>query len=294
MSRTDDLALWQRHRSLLLGIAYRMLGDLGRAEDVLQDAWLRWSTRTGEADDPRAYLVTLVTRSCLTQLGSASVRREETRAILPEPIDLAGAGFERVDALERISMAFLVLLQRLTPAERAVLVLHEVFDYDHAEIAALVGKSTPACRKLLERARSNVAAERRMLSASREEHARLFEAFIRAATEGDSDRLVSLLAEDAVLVSDGGVGGRTIAGIRNLDAPLHGRDKIAAFVVTTSERGATVLAREQRELNGQAALLLHQGGRPAVAIMLGIADGRIARVYVQADPTRLTRLARVD
>src|SRR4051812_5243697 len=131
-----------------------MLGDLARAEDMVQEAWLRWRQHRDEAASPKAYLITVVTRLCLNELGSARARREEARSDrLPEPIDLDEGGLGQVQKLEQLSMAFLVLLQRLTPAERAVLLLHEVFDFDHAEIAELVGNSAAACRKLLERAR---------------------------------------------------------------------------------------------------------------------------------------------
>jgi RNA polymerase sigma-70 factor (ECF subfamily) len=167
MSRSTaaDLAVFESHRALLVAHAYRMLGDLGRAEDMVQEAWLRWDGRQVEADSPRAYLVTLVTRLCLNDLGSAKTRREESRSDrLPEPVDLDDGGIARVEALEQISMAFLVVLQRLTPAERAVLLLRDVFDFDYDEIAALVGKSELACRKLLERARQNVTAEKRLFS----------------------------------------------------------------------------------------------------------------------------------
>jgi RNA polymerase sigma-70 factor (ECF subfamily) len=165
-SAAADLAVFESHRALLVAHAYRMLGDLGLAEDMVQDAWLRWDGRQVEADSPRAYLVTLVTRLCLNELASAKTRREESRSDrLPEPIDLDEGGIGRVEMLDQISMAFLVVLQRLTPAERAVLLLRDVFDFDYDEIAALVGKSEAASRKLLERARQNVATEKRMIAA---------------------------------------------------------------------------------------------------------------------------------
>ena len=196
-----------------------MLGDLGRAEDMVQEAWLRWSGRHEEVDSPRAYLVTLVTRLCLNELDSAKTRREESRADrLPEPVDLDEGGIGRVEMLDQVSMAFLVVLQRLTPAERAVLLLRDVFDFDYKEIAALVGKTEPACRKLLERARENVATEKRLFSASPEAHRRLLAAFTQAAFAGDLDALVAMLAEDAVMITDGGPEGRRVAGMRNLQA----------------------------------------------------------------------------
>src|SRR5260221_10604750 len=141
-SLATDLEAFESHRALLVAHAYRMLGDLGRAEDIVQEAWLRWSGRHVAVESPRAYLVTIVTRLCFNELDSARTRREESRGDrLPEPVDLDEGGIGRVDVIDRISMAFLVVLQRLTPAERAVLLLREVFDFDYNEIAALVGKS---------------------------------------------------------------------------------------------------------------------------------------------------------
>ena len=144
-SPASNLETFESHRALLVAHAYRMLGDLGRAEDMVQEAWLRWDGRQVEVDSPRAYLVTLVTRLCFNELDSAKTRREESRSDrLPEPVDLDAGGIGRVELLDQVSMAFLVVLQRLTPAERAVLLLRDVFDFDYPEIAALVGKNEPA------------------------------------------------------------------------------------------------------------------------------------------------------
>ena len=246
-STTADLAVFESHRALLVAHAYRMLGDLGLAEDMVQDAWLRWDSRQVEVDSPRAYLVTLVTRLCLNELDSAKARREESRSDrLPEPIDLDEGGIGRVEMLDQISMAFLVVLQRLTPAERAVLLLRDVFDFGYDEIAALVGKSEVACRKLLERARENVATEKRLFSASPEVHR------------------------------------------RNLPVPLHGARRIAAFIAATARDSD--LAVEIHELNGQRALVFYEENAPFAALLLGVADGRIHRVFFHADLKRLRYL----
>ncbi len=288
-SAEADLATFESHRALLVAHAYRMLGDLGRAEDMVQEAWLRWNGRDAEVVSPRAYLVTLVTRLCFNELDSAKTRREESRGDrLPEPVDLEEGGIGSVEMLEQVSMAFLVVLQRLTPAERAVLLLRDVFDFDYKEIAALVDKSEPACRKLLERARQNVAAEKRLYSASPEVHRRLLEAFTRAARAGDLDALVAMLAEDAVMITDGGPGGRRVAGIRNLQAPLQGAAKIAAFVVATAR--SSDLAVEIHELNGQPALVFYEEHAPFAALLLAVADDRIHRVFFHGDVMRLRYL----
>jgi RNA polymerase sigma-70 factor (ECF subfamily) len=188
----------------------------------------------------------------------------------------------------QVSMAFLVVLQRLTPAERAVLLLREVFDFDYKEIAALVDKTEPACRKLLERARQHVAAEKRLFSASPEVHRRLLDAFTQAATAGDLNALVAMLAEDAVMITDGGPEGRRVGGIRNLQAPLTGAARIAAFIVATA--GNSDLEAEVHELNGQPALVFYDQDTPFAALLLAIADNRIHRVFFHADLRRLRYL----
>ena len=288
-SAAADLAVFESHRALLVAHAYRMLGDLGRAEDMVQDAWLRWDGRQVEVDSPRAYLVTLVTRLCLNDLDSAKTRHEESRGDrLPEPVDLRQGGMDRVEMTDQVSMAFLVVLQRLTPAERAVLLLRDVFEFDYGEIAALVGKNEPACRKLLERARQNVATEKRLFTTSPEVHRRLLTAFTQAAYEGDLDALVSMLAEDAVMITDGGPEGRRVGNVRNLQKPLRGARRIAAFVSATSR--TLDLHTEMHELNGQLAVVFYYEDAPFAVLMFAVADERIHRVYFHADAARLHNL----
>src|SRR6266849_903512 len=220
---SKDVDTFESHRPDLLALAYRMLGEMGRAEDMVQEAWVRWQKRTVQIESPRAWLIKVVTRLCLNELDSARARREESRPDrLPEPITLDEKGVGRVEVLDQISMAFMVVLQQLTPAERAVLLLHDVFDFSHGEIAELLGKSDAACRQLLARAKQNVAAERRALTASSGEHRRLLRAFLKAASAGDVQDLKTLLADDAVMIADGGAAGVRVRGVRNLPRPLHG------------------------------------------------------------------------
>jgi len=285
------LQAFARSRPYLTALAYRMLGDVGRAEDMVQETWLRWQATAVEVESPRAYLVTVVTRLCLQELGSARSRKEESRGDrLPEPVDLESGGLGSVERIERVSMAFGVVLQRLTPAERAVLLLHDVFDLEHAEIARLLDKSVPACRKLLERARHDVRDARRMLEISPDEHRRLLEAFVSAATAGNMAHLVGLLADDAVIISDGGAEGRGVDGLRNLRKPLEGAARVAAFVVAATQRGAARFQLAEHELNGQPAIVFYDGDRPSAALLLGVADGKIQRVFFHADLRRLGHL----
>jgi RNA polymerase sigma-70 factor (ECF subfamily) len=288
---SSDADVFEVHRADLLALAYRMLGEMGRAEDVVQDTWVRWQRRSVDVSAPKAYLLKAVTRLCLNELESARARREETRADrLPEPIALEASGIGRLEIADQISMAFLVLVQKLTPAERAVLLLHDVFDFSHAEIAELLGKTQAACRQILSRAKESVASGRRSLTASIEEHRRLLRAFLDAANRGEVSGIKRLLADDAVMIADGGAGGVRIKGVRNLPGPLTGADKIAAFITAFARRPAIPLETHECELNGQPALVTLQGSKPLVAILLAVAGGRIERIFLQADPTRLQRV----
>src|SRR5216684_7320285 len=286
----DSSATFESHRPALLALAYRMLGEMARAEDVVQEAWVRWQ-RQVEVDSPKAFLLTTVARLCLDALGSARARREESRSDrLPEPVDLEHTGIGRLEMLDQISMAFLVLLQRLTPAERAVFLLHDVFDMTHGEIAALLGKSDAACRQLLGRARKNVAAEKRVFQTSREEHRRLLMAFVRAAADGEHERLLELLAKDAVLIADAGPGGTRYGRIRNVGRPVVGRTKIAALMEAAARQELPPVEIQERVLNGEPAAVAFRGGRAVAAFLISVADGEIRHVFMQTDPERLRHL----
>jgi RNA polymerase sigma-70 factor (ECF subfamily) len=287
----DSSATFESHRPALLALAYRMLGEMARAEDVVQEAWVRWQ-RQVEVDSPKAFLLTTVARLCLDELGSARARREESRSDrLPEPVDLEHTGIGRVEMLDQISMAFLVLLQRLTPAERAVFLLHDVFDMRHAEIAALLGKSDAACRQLLKRAREHVATERRVFQTSRDEHRRLLTAFVQATTGGDQKALLDMLAEDAVLIADAGPGVVRYGRIRNIGRPVVGRRKIAALLkIIGSQTVGPAIELQERTLNGEPAVVVFQGGRAVSAIMVSLADGKVRHVFIQVDRERLNHV----
>ena len=287
----DSSATFESHRPALLALAYRMLGEMARAQDVVQDAWVRWQGQVN-VDSPKAFLLTTVARLCMDELGSARARREESRSDrLPEPVDLDRTGIGRVEMLDEISMAFMVLLQRLTPAERAVLLLHDVFDMSHAEIAALLGKSDAACRQLLKRAREGVATERRVFQTSRDEHRRLLTAFVQATTSGDQDALLDMLAEDAVLIADAGPGVVRYGRIRNIGRPVVGRRKIAALLnVIGSQRVGPPVELQERTLNGGPAVVLFQGGRAVSAILVSVADGKVRHVFLHVDAERLSHV----
>ena len=289
-SPDDDLATFEALRPELTALGYRMLADLGRAQELVQEAWLRWHQRDVEVHSPRAFLLTTVSRLCLNELGSARARREESRSDrLPEPVDLASYGLERVVALEQVSIAFMRVLERLTPSERAVLLLHDVFDFAHEEIGSLLERSPSSSRKLLERAKSKVGTGRRTISASREEHRRLLDAFLHAVSAGDLEQLVALLAEDATIITDGGATGRRVGRTRNLPRPLRGARRVATFLLQSAR--STELVVEHRELNGHPGVVFRRHGAPFAALQLEIADSKIAQIFFHAD---LTRLGHVD
>jgi RNA polymerase sigma-70 factor (ECF subfamily) len=289
---TDDGQVFETNRAELLALAYRMLGDLARAEDMVQEAWVRWQGRRVNVEAPKGFLLTTVTRLCIDELGSARARREESRSDrLPEPVDLDESGFGRVELLDRISMAFMVVLQRLTPAERAVLLLHDVFDMSHAEIGAVLGKSDAACRQMLSRAREHVAAEKRVFKTSPEEHRRLLTAFVGAVMGGKHDRLLEMLAEDAVLIADAGPSGGRYGRLRNIGRPVLGSVKIAALMrAFANQKVSPPPVFEERTLNGEPAFVGFRGGHAFGAILVSIADGKVRHVFLQTDPERLKHI----
>ena len=287
----DDADTFEAHRPALLALAYRMLGEMAQSEDMVQEAWVRWHHRQSDVAVPKAFLLTTVTRLCLDELGSARARREESRSDrLPEPVQLDESGIGRVETIDQLSMAFLVLLQRLTPAERAVFLLHEVFDMRHDEIARRLGKNDTACRQLLSRARKHVAAERRVFQTSHEEHRRLLMAFVSAANGGEQEPLLELLAEDAVLIADAGPGGTRYGRIRNVGRPVLGRAKIAALMQAAARQRLPPAEFQERVLNGEPAAVGFRDGSAVVAVLVSIAEGKIRHVFLQADPERLRHL----
>jgi RNA polymerase sigma-70 factor, ECF subfamily len=286
-----DADTFETHRSALLALAYRMLGDMGRAEDVVQEAWIRWHQRQADVDTPKAFLLTTVTHLCLDELGSARARREESRSNrLPEPVDLNESGLGQVEMRDRISMAFLVVLQRLTPAERAVLLLHDVFEMSHAEIATRLGKTEAACRKLLGRGRENVSAERRAFDSSPEDHRRLLLAFVRAVNDGKQEPLAELLADDAVMIVDAGPDGGRFGRMRNAPGPVVGLRKITALLRGLANQDVPGLEAHERMLNAEHAVVVWRDDQPFSAIFVAVAEARITHIFVHIDPRRLRRV----
>jgi RNA polymerase sigma-70 factor (ECF subfamily) len=276
-------------RPLSFAVAYRMLGSVAEAEDVVQEALLRLH----DADDvsnPEAWLTTTTTRLAIDVLRSARMRRERyVGDWLPEPL-VDDVGSTQLEDEETISLAFLVLLERLTPEERAVLVLRDAFDYAFAEIADVIGKSEANTRQILSRARRHVDEERPRFDPDPEQRFALAERFLQAARDGDMDALVAMLAPDAVLTGDGG--GKAIAAAR----PFVGAGPIARAVQTFAARGDRWGVTVAPALvNGQPGFrTLDEQGRLVNVFAIDVADGRIVRVYAVANPDKLAHLGQLS
>jgi RNA polymerase sigma-70 factor (ECF subfamily) len=279
----DDL------RPLLFSIAYRMLGSVAEAEDVVQDAYLRRAA-AGEVESERAFLTTVTTRLAIDVLRSARRRRETyVGSWLPEPLVDAEAP-SRVDAEESVSLAFLVLLERLSPVERAVLVLRDAFDLPFAEIAAIVERSEDNCRQILSRARRRIEDERPRYDADPAERDALARRFLDAAREGDLAGLVALLAPDAVLVGDGG--GRA----RSIPRPMHGAPAIArALVSFYGQVEAMGITFVPARVNGQPGFrTFAPDGRLVNVVGLDIGGGKVRAVHTILNPDKLAHLGPVS
>ncbi|MVO88324.1 RNA polymerase sigma-70 factor [Streptomyces sp. p1417] len=283
--------VFEEHRSVLMGVAYRMLGRVADAEDVVQDAWLRWSAgERGQVREPRAYLVRVTTRLAIDRLRQAQVRRESyVGPWLPEPV-VTDFGPTVPDTAERavladsVSLAVLVVLESLSPLERAVFVLREAFGYPYAEIAVTLDRSEAAVRQLAGRARKHVEDGRPRYEVDPAQRRDLTERFLAAATEGDLTGLMSLLAPDVHLVGDSG--GKAKAPLR----VLRSADKVGRFLIGAARQGvAGVESYEFRavEVNGAASVLVVADGKPDSVLQLDVADGRIQRVYIMRNPDKL-------
>lgn len=288
---TTSADIFAAHRPLLFSIAYRMTGSVTEAEDLVQDTYVRWHGATGEDNlatvhRPKPWLTTTITRLAIDHLKSARVRREQyVGAWLPEPLETTGGDDPAgdVELAESLSFAFLVLLEQLSPVERAVFLLHEVFGYGYAEIAEIVGKSEANCRQLARRAREALVARRPRFRPDAEQGNRLLGQFLRACTEGDMPGLVSLLAEDATIRADGG--GKAPAARK----PVVGAERVAIFALNMAEQAQGVQLRPA-SVNGQPAFVASKDGVTLATWVLDIADGKIQAIWAIVNPDKLERI----
>lgn len=291
-------ALFEKHRPHLLGLAYRMLGEMSAAEDIVQDAWLRWRKEDHETiRDPRAWLSAVTVRLALDALRSARARREKyVGPWLPEPLmpddmrvlatDTPAAHAELASDL---SLALLHVLERLSPEERAALILHDAFDCDYAEIAEMLNKNEAACRKLVSRARERVKADRPRYTVSKEQHLEMIGRFAQAVATGDTSHMTQLFANDIVFYSDGG--GKASAALN----PVFGADRVTRLI-----QGLTRKMHERfqpqfyaTEINGQPSLVITDGSEIYSSMTVETDGNQITGIYVLRNPDKLVRVARV-
>jgi RNA polymerase sigma-70 factor (ECF subfamily) len=288
--------LFQSYRPLLFSIAYRMLGSASEAEDVLQDAYLRWAGVKEPIQSLKAYLSTIVTRLCLDRLKAARTTREQYLGPwLPEPVLTVDDGeiTRNAERHESITLAFLVLLETLTPQERAVFLLREVFEYEYGEIATMLGLSAANCRQLFHRAKAHVAEHRRRFQPAPEQQRALVDRFIAATQRGDVQALTSMLAHDVTFTPDGG--GKVPSARR----PVHGREQVAKLLIGLTSKASVALhmASEQlytsiAEVNGEPAILFWAGERLDTVFVYAIAGAEISDIRAIRNPDKLRYLLR--
>jgi RNA polymerase sigma-70 factor (ECF subfamily) len=281
--------VFQTHKRLLFSIAYNMLGSVMDAEDCVQEAFLRWcqASERGETEavrSPQAYLSTIVTRLCIDQLRSARMQRERYVGVwLPEPLittdESSVTGMAELS--EALSVAFLHLLEQLSPIERAVFLLRQVFDYEYAEIATIVQKSEENCRQIMRRARQHLGMHRALYQASREQQDNILHQFIHACMSGDMDGLLALLADDIVSYADSG---GKVPAARN---PIYGSDKVARYLLGMLKKAPEDYRFRLARVNGQPGILNYIAGEPYVVVTLDIRDGRIQEIDVIRNPDKL-------
>ena len=283
---------FEEYRSLLFAMAYRMLGSAMEAEDIVQEAYLRYRATPPESIRTlKSFLTTIVHNLCIDYLRSAQVQRENyVGPWLPEPV-ITGDGAALMSPLrqiidrESISMAFLVLLESLSPLERAVFLLREVFDYEYAEIAQITGRDEAACRQLFSRARKHISNNRPRFPASPEAHSKMVSHFMEACIAGDIDGLMSLLAEDVTAWIDGG-GKVQVAGRQ----PVQGRDNVVRGIIKHLSRVPEGMTVEVIEANGLAALLVRAKGQVTSLVTLEVEGNLIRAVRTVVNPDKLAHL----
>ena len=290
MTTPEDI--FETHRRFLTRLAYRMLGSVSDAEDIVQEAWLRWrDVAKGEIEAPRAYLARTVTRLCLDQMKSARSKREfYVGAWLPEPlVEEIGAAEADVDTQLDAPIALMLALERLSPLERAAFLLHDIFELNFAEIARTIDRSESACRQLAKRAREHVRIDmppRNTIDPA--EAKRFVEAFFKAAHKADTSDLQTLLAQDVAFHSDGG--GKVLATLN----PLYGLDKVSRFFAGIARKvaslGKSTTVYKPVLINGMPGYLSLERGDTLQATALDIRDGRVHAIYIVRNPDKLRHI----
>ncbi|MGF1568857.1 MAG: RNA polymerase sigma-70 factor [Nodosilinea sp.] len=281
----SDLEAFNQHRSLLFAIAYRMLGTVTDAEDMVQETFLRWQqTAKVSVKSAKSYLSTIITRLCIDHLRSARVKREQyVGSWLPEPIltQQSDGPAAQVELADSLSMAFLVVLERLSPIERAVFLLRDVFEYDYNEIAQMVGKSPANCRQILRRSRQHIASQRPRFPVSYQQQEQVAAQFVEAYTQGNLHGLLSLLAKDVTFWSDGG--GQVTATLR----PLQGAMKVARFFLAIRRKWLMISVAQVVEVNGQPGIAVMTDSCVQSVMTFETVEGCIQSIYSIRNPEKL-------
>ncbi|MGH3855712.1 MAG: RNA polymerase sigma factor SigJ [Pseudonocardiaceae bacterium] len=283
---TDATHVFEQHRSLLTGLAYRVIGQVSDAEDVVLEAWLRWTGADHSTiAQPRAYLLQVVTRLAIDRLRRVAARRETyVGPWLPEPLLTEPDVADRAELIDSISIAMLVVLETLSPLERAVFVLHEAFGFSHPEIAVILQRKEPAVRQLARRAHDHVRARRPRYDTDRVAHTEVTERFLTACERGDLGALLTVLAPDVVLIGDGGGIGRAPR------RPIHGAGQVARFLIGLNNTTIPDISTEITSVNAGSGIVVRSGATPLAMFALDIADGLVRTIHAIANPDKLTRL----
>jgi len=282
-SEEEKVEIFKKHRPRLFGIAYRMLGMRDDAEDLTQEAYIRWhKADADEIETPEAWLVTVVSRLSIDRLRKASVERETyIGPWLPEPILTGPSPADEIEMASDLSIAFLVMLERLSPIERAVFLLHDIFDRGYDEIAHIIGKSEAAARQMIHRARERVRRDKTRFKADKAERTRLVRQFAAATAAADENALLSLFSEDIMLMSDGG---GVVHAAKKL---VYGRERLARLFSITSRKAGRHFEFFIVEVNGETAMVTISDGQPFGVDTLEVNDGKITALYRVMNPEKL-------
>ncbi|HEX4851733.1 MAG TPA: sigma-70 family RNA polymerase sigma factor, partial [Puia sp.] len=294
----EKTAIFLEYRPLLFSIAYNMLGSIDAAEDMVQESYMNWTkVKMEEIRQIKAYLVKIITNNCINQLNRSKIQREQYIGVwLPEPVlnyrsDEMRSG---IDSYHAVSIGILVLLEKLTPQERAIFLLREIFSYDYFELAEIFEKSEDNCRQIFKRAKDNLGNDKKRFTVDIEVHEKILQTFIKACSEGDMENLIGLLKEDILLLADGGGNSIAVNGQRLTAAlnPISGVDNVARFLVRVTVKIYEHIAGLKQKIviaNGLPSLISYDGDRPLALISLDSDGEKIRNIYIQSNPDKLKK-----
>jgi RNA polymerase sigma-70 factor (ECF subfamily) len=287
------------YKALLFSMAYNMLGNIDQAEDIVQDTYLKWmDVQVGSVKYTKAFLVKMVTNKCINHLNSARVQREDYIGIwLPEPLQDSGPdrAHQRIESYHALSIGMMVLMERLTPQERAIFLLKEIFAYDYYELAEIFDKTTDNCRQILKRAKDNLGKDTRRFEVDMKIHEKILQNFLLAISEGSMDDLIHLLKEDIMLIADGGGTSFSVQGQRltAFAKPIQGRENVGRLLLSVVPKFRQSVEDFSQELiftNGMPSIVSYSGSLPQSLVSLELDELYIRNIYVQTNPDKLRHL----